>query len=90
MLAGVAGLLIAGGLRSTLDAQQPTTGRSAAAITPAAIAPHLAILDQTCLECHDNVGREAGLSLEDIAKDDVAKHADVWEKVIRKLRTRHP
>jgi hypothetical protein len=31
---------------------------------------------------------EAGLSLESLASDEVSKHPDVWEKVVRKLRTR--
>ena len=82
MVAAMAGLGVAGGLRSTLDAQQAPAGRSPA------VAPHRALLDATCLECHDNNAKEAGLSLEAIANDDVAKHPDVWEKVIRKLRTR--
>jgi len=38
--------------------------------------------------CHDDLGREAGLSLESVAAADIAAHPDVWEKVVRKLRTR--
>jgi hypothetical protein len=87
--AGLAGLVLAGGLRSTLDAQQPAARRLApAAAQPGPKPPHLALLDDSCLGCHDNQAREAGLSLEAIETDDVAAHADVWEKVIRKLRTR--
>ncbi len=82
ILVGLVGLLVAGGLRFTLQAQQPPKAPSPAA------APHLALLDRSCLYCHDDATREAGLSLEAVATDDVARHPDVWEKVVRKLRTR--
>src|SRR5260221_4880378 len=82
ILAGLAGLLVAGGFRFTLEAQQPPAGRSLTA------APHLALVDEYCVLCHDDVSKAAGLSLEAVAADDVAKHPDVWEKVVRKLRTR--
>ena len=82
LLAGVAGLVVTGGLRWTLEARQAPAGRSAP------VAPHLALLDESCYQCHDNNAHEAGLSLEAIAKDDVSKHPEVWEKVVRKLRTR--
>ena len=45
-------------------------------------------MNDYCLTCHDNNAKEAGLSLEAIAADEVATHPDVWEKVVRKLRTR--
>ena len=82
LLVGVAGLAAAGGVRVTLEAQQPPAARSQRT------APHLTLLDEYCLGCHDQVRQEAGFSLEEIAADDVAKHPDVWEKVVRKLRTR--
>jgi hypothetical protein len=84
-LAGFAVLVATGGARIALDARQaaPAAPRGAAPL-----APHVALLNSPCLDCHDNNAKEAGLSLEAIATDDVAKHADVWEKVVRKLRTR--
>ena len=83
ILVGLSGLLAAGGaLRPTLKAQQSPAGRSATA------APHRDLLDGYCYSCHDNVTKEAGLSLEAVAAEDVARHPDVWEKVVRKLRTR--
>ncbi len=81
-LVALAGLLTAGGLRFELEAQQPPAAPSAKT------APHVALLNESCLLCHDEATKEAGLSLEAIYKDDVAKHPDVWEKVVRKLRTR--
>ncbi|HVY63797.1 MAG TPA: DUF1592 domain-containing protein [Gammaproteobacteria bacterium] len=41
-----------------------------------------------CLECHDYAGQEGGLSLEGVDLNKVAEHADIFEKVARKLRGR--
>ncbi|HUQ50882.1 MAG TPA: DUF1587 domain-containing protein, partial [Gammaproteobacteria bacterium] len=41
-----------------------------------------------CLECHDDAGREAGLTLEHVDLDNVAAHPDMFEEVARKLRGR--
>jgi mono/diheme cytochrome c family protein len=81
-LVALAGLLAALGLRSELGAQQPTARPAQAA------PPHIALLNDSCFLCHDASTKEGGLSLEAVWKDDVAKHPDVWEKVVRKLRTR--
>jgi hypothetical protein len=81
-MAGLAGLFAAGGLRQTVGAQQPPGPRAAA--SPA----HQDLVYDYCLDCHDNNRREAGLSLEAIVEGDVVTRADVWEKVVKKLRTR--
>src|SRR5262245_5432320 len=41
-----------------------------------------------CFECHDDAGREAGLSLEGVDFGDVAAHSELFEEVARKLRGR--
>jgi hypothetical protein len=82
LLVGVALLLTAGGARSALEAQQGPGGRAVPA------PPHRALIEGYCLTCHDDLAEEGGLSLESILADDVARHPDVWEKVVRKLRTR--
>jgi hypothetical protein len=41
-----------------------------------------------CLECHDDAGREAGLTLEGVDLDDVPAHPELFETVARKLRGR--
>ena len=46
-----------------------------------------ATLSTFCVECHNDAEREAELTLESRALTDVAAEADVWEKVVRKLRT---
>ena len=97
----LAGLVAAGVGRSAIRAEQqpaqkpPQTvaGRSAQPApksTPAAASRNFGtdIVYDYCLGCHDNNQHEADLSLEAIVKDNVAEHADVWEKVVKKLRTR--
>lgn len=46
------------------------------------------VIGSYCLECHDDAGREAGLTLESVDLDDVAGHAELLENVARKLRGR--
>jgi hypothetical protein len=41
-----------------------------------------------CLECHDDAGREAGLTLESVDLDNIAAHPELFETVARKLRGR--
>src|SRR6185436_3022171 len=53
---------------------------------PSLIAQDRAVLDKYCITCHNQKLKTAGLSLEaaDFARP--SNSADVWEKVIRKLR----
>jgi hypothetical protein len=51
-------------------------------------AAHVSLVDEYCLSCHDKDHEKGGLILETVLADDVPRHADVWEKVVRKLRTR--
>ncbi len=44
-------------------------------------------LDEYCTTCHNDRSLRAGLSLEGVRGDDVAAHAPVLEKVLRRLRT---
>ena len=45
-----------------------------------------ALLDRYCVTCHNDALRTAGLALDDLDLDRVGDHADVWEKVVGKLR----
>ncbi|HEY6509441.1 MAG TPA: hypothetical protein VIY56_15580, partial [Vicinamibacterales bacterium] len=45
-----------------------------------------AALDQYCLTCHSARAKAGGLSLADLDPARVAPHAEVWEKVVRKLK----
>ena len=59
--------------------------RAARARRPAS---YRALLDRYCVGCHNDRLRTAGLTLETIDVAAVAADAPVWEKVVRKLRTR--
>ena len=45
------------------------------------------IVDRYCVTCHNEIDLTAGISFESLDREDVAKNADVWEAVVRKLRT---
>ncbi len=47
-----------------------------------------AIVEQYCVACHNGRAKVAGLALNPAQMDRIGDHADVWEKVARKLRTR--
>src|SRR5262245_7387484 len=47
-----------------------------------------AVVGQFCLGCHDAGSSKGGLDLEAILDEDFGRHAQVWEKVVRKLRGR--
>src|SRR5262245_23278111 len=65
---------------------------SGQAATPASPAPDSpaaksrALLDRYCVTCHNDRLKTANLSLQGLDLTKVADHADLWEKVVRKLR----
>ena len=63
--------------------QVPVAVAEAAPVTPRAV------LDRYCITCHNDRLRTGGLTLDAASVDaaDPSRHADVWEKVIAKLRT---
>jgi|TARA_B100002003_G_scaffold249422_1_gene285714 mono/diheme cytochrome c family protein len=61
-------------------AQQP----AAAGATPAE--QQRAVLDQYCVTCHNDRLETGGLTLEGINLGDIAGNAELWEKVVQKLR----
>lgn len=44
--------------------------------------------DQYCYDCHDTSGRKGDLVLENLDPGNPATHAEIWEKVVRKLAHR--
>ena len=48
--------------------------------------PWRALLDTYCVTCHNDRLKTANLSLQGLDLTKVADHADLWEKVVRKLR----
>src|SRR3954462_2177251 len=81
--ASAACAIVALGVVCTLEARLP------AAVPPVARdGAHLAFIDEYCLSCHDEDKKKADLALDTIAAQDVTRHPEVWEKVVRKLRAR--
>ncbi|MCY4029839.1 MAG: DUF1592 domain-containing protein [Acidobacteria bacterium] len=60
---------------------------SAVEIEPSA-STYRAVLDRYCVTCHNERLRTAHLTLDSVDIHDLAADAPVWEKVVRKLRTR--
>src|SRR3954471_17208912 len=53
--------------------------------SPETRAANEALLTQYCVTCHNDRLKTGGLVLDPQALADVAGHADVWEKVVRKV-----
>jgi hypothetical protein len=67
--------------------QAQPAARPAAAPPPRAAAPDAAFLAQYCLTCHNDRVKAGSLTLAGLDAASVDGHAEVWEKVVRKLRT---
>ncbi len=67
---------------TSLAAQQPRAGA-----VPSPAPAHGAIVGRYCVTCHNDRLRTGGLSLENVDISRAADSAEVWEKVVRKLRT---
>lgn len=49
--------------------------------------PTRAVLNKYCVTCHSERLKTGGLTLQNVNTDDVPAGAELWEKVVRKLRT---
>src|SRR5256885_15488322 len=76
--------------RPAAQAARPvaSTQQPAPVATPATTsAPaERALLDQYCVTCHNDKTKRANLSLEKLDLTTAGDHAELWEKVVRKLR----
>ena len=66
---------------------QPVAGNQVPGSPSSEAGEHGKVLRQYCVACHNDRTLKAGLTLEAADLDDVPDNAEVWEKVIRKLRT---
>src|SRR5438876_3845025 len=64
---------------------QPAATPTSSATSPGSAAPR-AVLDKYCITCHNQKLRTAGLALDSLDVTDPIANAEVWEKVIAKLR----
>ena len=74
----LAGLLAAGGFLCTLGARPPAPPTAA----------HRLLVDQYCASCHNDSLKTAELALDVASAHPVEENAEIWEKVVRKLRAR--
>src|SRR5687767_11328603 len=82
-LGTVLGMLVVASI-ATLGGQAPAPPRSASPQLSSEQAR--ALLDRYCVSCHNDRLKTQNLSLEGLDLAKVADHAEVWEKVIRKMR----
>jgi mono/diheme cytochrome c family protein len=54
---------------------------------PAAVSPQKTLVNQYCLTCHSDRVKAGGLALSGLNLDAPQEHADIAEKVVRKLRS---
>src|SRR5688572_17572476 len=84
-----AALVAAAGAQSGLSASAPAQSaarQASAAPGRDAAATQRALLDKYCVTCHNDRVKTANLSLQGADLAHVADHAELWEKVIRKMR----
>jgi hypothetical protein len=80
------GSLQAASAQQERQGQQPAQV-NAPASTPSASPSRRELLDKYCIACHNDKLKTQGLSLQAIDVARVPEGAEVWEKVIRKVRT---
>jgi len=61
----------------------------ASVTTEGADVPPRALVDKYCIGCHNERLKVGGLALNTIATQSVSQNTAVWEKVVRKLRSRY-
>jgi mono/diheme cytochrome c family protein len=72
-------------LFSTAASGQRETGTPAPAVSAAA--SHADLVEKSCVSCHNDKAKTGGLSLQGVSLTDVPTHSDIWEKVLRKVRS---
>ena len=89
------GMLVAASITSLNGQTATPAGRRTAAVPASSVQrlpeglnglPQRALLDKYCVTCHNDRLKTANLSLQGLDLTKVADHAELWEKVVRKLR----
>src|SRR5277367_4851032 len=79
----VAFIGLAAASMNCLEAASP----QAVSPSPSPASSQRALLNKYCVTCHNEKLKTAGLMLDKVDVEKVSENADVWEKVIRKVRT---
>ena len=79
--AAIAGIVISA---TAVSGQRETP---APAVSPADAASHSGLVAKSCVSCHNDKTKTAGLSLQSLSLTDVPAHGAVWEKVLLKVRS---
>jgi hypothetical protein len=67
--------------------QAQSTQRQESAPATGSAPSQRAFLDQYCISCHNQRSKTAGLALDTVDPANVGAHAEIWEKVTRKLQS---
>src|SRR5688500_18866947 len=65
----------------------PRTAAPRTSITSGESTRHRATLDRYCVTCHNEKAKTAGLALDAMSLSELPAQAEVWERVVRRLRT---
>jgi mono/diheme cytochrome c family protein len=65
----------------------PQTTSKPSATAAAAPSAHAALVEKHCVSCHSDRARTAGLSLQNLPLTAVPGHAEIWERVLRKVKS---
>src|SRR4051812_33326356 len=79
-------LLPVSGFQSPSRAAQAKATPAKSTKTAPNAAAYRALLDEYCVDCHNQTAKTAGLMLDKMDVEHVSQNPDVWEKAIRKLR----
>jgi mono/diheme cytochrome c family protein len=83
----ISAFLLASGLVATCPAQEQAIGPPSGKTSPPQ--PVLKqFIEANCLDCHDQGTKQGGLALDSLLGSEIDRHAEAWEKVVRKLTAR--
>src|SRR5438876_9011813 len=82
----ISALVVSGCIALTLSTVQTSAWQTQQAPSPATSAAPKAVFEQYCITCHNQKLHTAGLELDSLDPTNPGPNAEVWEKVIAKLR----
>src|SRR5712691_11505460 len=80
-------LVAAGYLQARMFAASPPAAQFPSSNEQLSGAAHRALLNKYCVTCHNQRTKTAGLMLDTLDVERVSPDAEIWEKVVRKLRS---